>query len=84
MSTNISLTSELEQYVKNQVARGLYGSVSEFMRDAVRMHRQHNIEHNLYVNQLQGELAQAAQEIDRGKILPLYMEALVNNVLRDE
>mgnify|MGYP001800194721 CR=1 FL=1 len=35
MSTNISLTPELESYAKNQVENGLYGSISEFMCETV-------------------------------------------------
>ena len=76
VSTNISLTPELEQYAKSQVASGLYGSVSEFMRDAVRLHREKNLEHRLYLHAMHKELTSASQEIDRGDISLLNIQAL--------
>lgn len=78
MSTNISLTPELEEYARNQVASGLYKSISEFMRAAVRMHRRQDIEHNLYLRDMHRELAQAGAEIDRGEISPLNMQEIID------
>ncbi len=80
MSTNISLTPELEEYARNQVASGLYGSISEFMRSAVRTHRKQNIEHNIYLRDMHRELAQAEAEIDRGEISPLNMQEIIDEV----
>ena len=37
MTTNVSLTPELERFAKDQVASGDYGSVSEVVRDALRI-----------------------------------------------
>jgi antitoxin ParD1/3/4 len=36
MTTNVSLTPELERFARDQVASGDYGSVSEVVRDALR------------------------------------------------
>lgn len=80
MSTNISLTPELEEYARNQVASGLYGSISEFVRSAVRLHRKQDIEHNLYLRNMHRELAQAGTEIDRGEITPLNMQEIMDEV----
>lgn len=84
MSTNISLTPELEQYAKSQVASGLYGSVSEFMRDAVRLHREKNLEHRLYLHEMHKELAQASAEIDQGKISPLNIKEMTEHVFSEQ
>ena len=83
MSTNISLTPELEQYAKDQVASGLYSSVSEFMREAVRMHREKNLEHRLYLQNMHKELETASREIDQGEISPLNMEEITEKALNE-
>lgn len=83
MSTNISLTPELEQYAKSQVASGLYGSVSEFMRDAVRLHRKKNLEHRIYLQEMQKELSLASQEIDRGDISELNIKELTEQAFKE-
>jgi len=80
MSTNISLTPELEEYVRNQVSSGLYGSISEFMRDAVRIHRKQSLEHLVYLKEMHTNLAQAAEEIDSGKIKPHNMQKIIYEV----
>lgn len=76
MSTNISLTPELENYAKAQVSSGLYNSVSEFMRDAVRQHLERNIEQNLYLKAMQQELTQAAADIDKDNISAFNMREI--------
>lgn len=80
MSTNVSLTPELEKYVKSKVEQGLYGSVSEFMRDAVRMYRRQDIE---YLQEMHTELDQAGAEIDRGEISPLNMQEITEQALKE-
>ncbi len=77
MSTNISLTPALEDYVKNKVAQGFYGSVSEFIREAVRLYRKQDME---YLRGMHDNLDQAAGEIDRGEILPLDMQEIMGEV----
>ena len=83
MSTNISLTPELEQYAKNQVSSGLYTSVSEFMREAVRLHREKNLEHQLYLHEMHKELSTASAEIDRGEISPLNLQKLTEQAFSE-
>jgi putative addiction module CopG family antidote len=83
MSTNISLTPELESYAKNQVAKGLYGSISEFMREAIRMHRERNLEHRLYLHEMHKELDMAAKEIDDNNISKFDMNDTIEQSLKD-
>lgn len=83
MSTNISLTPELEQYAKEQVSTGLYSSVSELMRDALRLLREKNIEHSAYLTAMQDELNTASIEIDNGDITPLDIKQLTEQVIND-
>jgi uncharacterized protein len=37
-SMNVSLTAELEKYVRRKVASGLYNNASEVIREALRLH----------------------------------------------
>jgi uncharacterized protein len=37
-SMNVSLTAELEKYVRHKVASGLYNNASEVIREALRLH----------------------------------------------
>ncbi len=83
MSTNISLTPELENYAKDQVSSGLYNSVSEFMREAVRLHREKNIEHQLYLQAMQQELSRAEVEIEQGNISPFNMDEITKRAFQE-
>lgn len=74
MSTNISLTPELEKYAKSKVEEGLYNSVSELMREALRMHRRSEAEHAQY---MRSELAIAEAEIARGEIEPFDADDII-------
>ncbi|MBL1321335.1 MAG: type II toxin-antitoxin system ParD family antitoxin [Methylophaga sp.] len=83
MSTNISLTPELELYAKDQVASGLYNSVSEFMREAVRLHREKNMEHQLYLQAMHKELSLAETEIDQGKLSRFNMHEITERAFNE-
>jgi len=83
MSTNISLTPELELYAKNQVSSGLYNSVSEFMREAVRLHREKNIEHQIYLKAMQKELSQVETEIDQGQLSSFNMQEIADRAFNE-
>jgi len=83
VSTNISLTPELEQYAKSQVSSGLYNSVSELMREAVRLLRDKNREQAVYLDAMHKELNAASVEIDSGKITPLDLQQLTDDVFND-
>jgi len=83
MSTNISLTPELELYAKNQVSSGLYNSVSEFMREAVRLHREKNIEHQLYLQAMHKELSIVENEIEQGQISKFNMQEITERAFNE-
>ena len=77
MSTNVSLTPALENYVKNKVAQGFYGSVSEFIREAIRLYRKQDLE---YLQEMHANLDEAAREIDLGEISSLNMQEIMDEV----
>ena len=77
MSTNISLTPELEAYAKSKVEEGLYSSVSELMREALRLLRSQDIE---YIQKLRAELDEAARDIAEGRLHTLNMQDIIDEV----
>ncbi len=77
MSTNVSLTPEIEKYAKNLVASGFYRSMSEVVREALRLHRKYE---GLYLHDLHRELSLAADQIDSGQTEPHNMQEIIDRV----
>ncbi len=77
MSTNVSLTPDIEEYAKNLVASGFYGSISEVVREALRLHRKHE---DLYLRDMHKELSLAADQIDNGQTEPHDMQEIIERV----
>ncbi len=77
MSTNVSLTPELEAYAQSLVASGSYKSVSEFIREAIRLHRNYE---KLYLRELRNELSLAAGQIDNGQTELHSMDSIMDEV----
>ena len=61
MTTNVSLTPELERFAKEQVASGDYSSVSEVVRDALRSLKERREARTAFVKTLDD----AREEADR-------------------
>ena len=81
MNTHISLSPELESYARKQVESGLYGSISEFIREAIRTHQ--NLENKLYLSEMHLELVKAGKDVDQNKISPLKMKDILEESLND-
>jgi antitoxin ParD1/3/4 len=66
---NVSLTSELEQFVKDKVESGLYNNASEVIRESLRLLREHDEVRLKWREQIErGWLqAQAGQLVDGRK-----------------
>ncbi len=77
MSTNVSLTPDIEKYAKSLVASGFHGSISEVAREALRLHRKHK---ELYLRDLHKELNLAADQIDSGQTKPQDMQKIIDRV----
>lgn len=75
MSINVSLSPGLEEWARSKVEQGLYSSMSELHREALRLLRSRDIE---YRQALRADLDQAAVEIDRGDISPLNMSDIID------
>ena len=68
---NISLNPHFEALVKNKVESGLYNSVSEVMREALRLLEERDQLRDLRLEELRREIQKG---INRGEATPLNIE----------
>jgi len=73
---NVSLTSELENYVKRKVATGMYNSVSEVMREALRLLEERDAIQAMRLEALRGEINEGLNSLKSGDDKPLDIEAI--------
>ena len=73
---NISLTSELENYVKAKVATGMYNSASEVMREALRLMEERDTMQAVRLEALRQEINKGLDSLEREGSKPLDMEAI--------
>lgn len=69
---NVSLTPQLEEFVKQKVRYGLYGSASEVVREALRLLEVRDRQ----LEALRKEIAIGTEQADRGEVAPLDIEAI--------
>ena len=73
---NVSLTPQLENYVKEKVAAGMYNSVSEVMREALRLLEERDQLKEIKLAALRQDLQQGIDSLDNGEGSPLDMESI--------
>lgn len=73
---NVSLTSELENYVKAKVATGMYNSVSEVMREALRLMEERDAIQAVRLEALRQDIHKGLDSLEREGSKPLDMEAI--------
>jgi antitoxin ParD1/3/4 len=64
---NVSLTSELEQFVARKVGSGRYTSASEVVRAALRLLEERDEERSAQMAAFNQELGQRLESLDRGE-----------------
>lgn len=64
---NVSLTPELEFYVKQKVSTGLYNSASEVIREGLRLLEEHDNLKQMKLQALKKELNLGIESLDAGK-----------------
>lgn len=64
---NISLPSELEKYLHEKVGSGLYASVSEVVRESLRMMRQHESIKGQRLADLHQDIQVGLTQLERGE-----------------
>ena len=67
----LTLTSELEQFVREQVKRGAFASSSEYIRDLVRERYVREREREARLRALDEALARGLADADAGRTVPL-------------
>jgi antitoxin ParD1/3/4 len=72
---NVSLTSELEKYVSEKVASGLYHSASEVIREGLRLLKDQDVLREIRLNELRQQI-QAG--LDSGESQPLDIEDVID------
>lgn len=70
---NISLTKELQKFVKDKVKSGMYSSSSEVIRDSLRWFK----EREAGLADLRGEIDKGLQGIKKGNVEELSMAEVI-------
>ncbi|RUL86979.1 type II toxin-antitoxin system ParD family antitoxin [Tautonia sociabilis] len=73
---NISLTNELEEFVREKVASGRYLTASEVVREALRLLEERDRLHELRLKQLQGDINLGLEQLERGESDLLDIESI--------
>jgi len=66
---NVSLTPELEKFVDQRVASGLYQTASEVVRDALRLLEEQEAARQAALEELRRHVAVGIEQADRGEFL---------------
>ena len=73
---NVSLTKELENFVGELVASGMYFSASEVVRDGLRLLKEQEALKKMRVEELRAEILQGFEQSQKGESKPLDIEAI--------
>jgi antitoxin ParD1/3/4 len=81
---NVSVGKEFEEYVKGKVASGAYASVSEVVRDGLRLLREKDLVLEARLQALRGEIQKGLDQADAGQLLdgPAVMAELRDLIQR--
>lgn len=77
---NVSLTPQLESFVQEKVASGLYTSASEVIREALRMMEEQDHLKAIKLEALRKEIDKGLAQLERGEHVPLDIEKLKSKV----
>ena len=81
---NVSLTPELEQFVKSKVENGRYNSASEVVREALRLLEEHEKARITQLAEFNKELGRRLASLDRGESVdPVTARARLRGKSRD-
>ena len=73
---NVSLTDQLENYVKAKVATGMYNSASEVMREALRLLEERDAIQAVRLEALRQDINQGLDSVARSETKPFDIEAI--------
>ncbi len=73
---NVSLTPQLETYIKQKVEKGMYNSVSEVVREALRLLEERDALQAMKLEALRKDIHQGLESLDNGQGKPLGITAI--------
>lgn len=73
---NISLTPQLEAFIKQKVETGMYTSVSEVVREALRLLEERDAVQAVKLDTLREDIRRGLASLDNGQGTPLKMDAI--------
>ncbi len=73
---NVSLTAQLESYVQQKVASGMYNSASEVMREALRLMAEKDAMQAVKLESLRNDIHQGLAALDAGEGRVFDIEAI--------
>jgi len=73
---NVSLTKELENFVSELVASGMYYSASEVVRDGLRLLKEQEALKKIRTEELRAEILRGFEQSQNGESKPLDIEAI--------
>lgn len=73
---DVALTPEIEAWISESVASGLYGSPREVIEEALRLLRERDERRQQQLEALRAEIAIGLEEADRGELAPLDIDAI--------
>ena len=82
---NIDLGDPYEAYVKGLIHTGLYSTYAEVVKDALRLHMNHDT-HSKRIATINATLAEGEADIKAGRVKPYspgLIDQLTDEVLRD-
>lgn len=71
---NISLTPQLETFVKQKVETGMYNSASEVMREALRLLEERDALQNARLEALKEDITQGIASVEKGDVKPFNLD----------
>lgn len=71
---NVSLTAELEEFVRQKVKTGRYLSASEVFREALRLLEERDQLYEMRLANLKREIALGTEQADQGDLAPLDID----------
>lgn len=73
---NVSLTPQLESFVKQKVSTGMYNSVSEVIREALRLLEEKEVLKAMKLEALKADIQDGIDSLDSGQGKPLDIESI--------
>ena len=66
---NVSLTPELEKFVNDKVASGMYYSASEVIREGLRLLQEQEMLKQIRISELRKKIAVGLEQADKGQFV---------------